>query len=726
MGTHRCARAASIESLERRQLMTAVLDSAVNPANGHVYKLLDAATWADAQAAARQLGGDLVTVNDADEQAWVWSTFSPSADLFWIGINDEDRDGVFTWASGQQPAYTNWAAGEPNDSYATGEYDGTMWAEHGGAWNDLGPASYQGKLQKAVVEISPGADLTARVTSTPVKATAGGSINALFTVDNAGANSVTAAFAYAVYLSRDGAVDADDVPLGTGAFRTNVMVHGYAQPAGYDTVLPTGLAPGRYRILVRVDADDEVAETDETNNVAASDWIDVGGTAAPVYRDVTGRIRDNDGSPLNGVRVAVGDRVAYTDYDGGSRRLDGVIDGDFELRKALVGYDVSFGGVFSHFRPADVSEVPLRLNPTADGWAARSIGVGPFMSYDPAARGGALPARVALRTLTFANSSATDGDGKVYLHVDLRNAANSIVPTTRPPAIIAATARYKATVAAVTAKLSALGFREADGSPLAVTESLAPGSAAAAAVRAFREATFGYAVADPRKPNRSRPELTLVDGRFATALNERVASPSFPLWLPAATGRWVGGPAGYATRATWVHLQQLSGALPDVTTWALTAASTATGAWTGPAFHDGPAYGGAAAGFGWVGTDARATSGLADGEVGTAAAHRFWEPVPGVPKHKVRLIGGKAVAIPDPAQLNVTWRYRADYDQAKTKAAIEWLLLNGNVRVAFNDPQILADLGAIKVKGASVKLLRTDLVPTAGYDTQVGARFRNA
>jgi len=725
MGTHRRPRATAIEPLEHRRLMTAVLDSAVNPANGHTYKLLDAATWADAQAAARQLGGDLVTVNDADEQAWIWSTFSPSADLFWIGINDEDRDGVFTWASGERVGYTNWSAGEPNDSYAAGEYHGTMWGEQAGAWNDLGPTSYQGKLQKAVVEVAPGADLIARVGGTPARAAAGGAVTFSVTVANTGANGVTAATTYAVYVSADGTLDDADVPLGTRTPGppTDSLGHGESRDFTDADVLPTGLAPGRYRLLVRVDPADAVGENNETNNVAASDWIDVGGTAAPVYRDVAGRVRDADGAPLNGVRVTLAGRVAFTDYDSG-KRLDGTLDGDFFVRKALVGYNVSFGGVFSHFRPASVAEGKLLLDEGTDaGVASRSVAPGPFMTYDPAARGGGLPAVVTLRALTMVGSTASSADGTVRLHRDLRNAANSVAPSTRPPALVAAGARYKATVAAVTARLSALGFREADGSALAVTESLPAGSAAAAAVATFREITLGYAKADPRTANRSRPERPVVDAPFVAALNAATNYPH-PAWTSAATGAWVGGAAAYANGRTVLRLQSLAGALPGVTTWAVTAGSTATGAWTGPALLDGPGYGGAAAALGWVGTDARATSGLADNEIGIAAGHRFWEPVPGVPASKVRLLGGKAAAMPDPAHLNVTWRYRADYDQAQTKAAIDWLLLNGDVRVAFNDPQILADLGAIKVTGGRLALLRRDLVPTAGYDTQVGVRFR--
>ena len=70
-----------------------------NPANTHTYYLLEPdITWAQAEAEANSLGGHLVTINDAAEQAWVWSTFG-ERDL-WIGINDVAVEGSFVWVSG--------------------------------------------------------------------------------------------------------------------------------------------------------------------------------------------------------------------------------------------------------------------------------------------------------------------------------------------------------------------------------------------------------------------------------------------------------------------------------------------------------------------------------------------------------------------------------------------------------------------------------------------------
>jgi hypothetical protein len=82
--------------------------------------------WSDAQAYAVTLGGNLTTVNDAAENAWLLSTFQASAIAaqaaahpgsgllaMWIGLNDIDAEGTYTWVGGGASSYRNWEEGEP-------------------------------------------------------------------------------------------------------------------------------------------------------------------------------------------------------------------------------------------------------------------------------------------------------------------------------------------------------------------------------------------------------------------------------------------------------------------------------------------------------------------------------------------------------------------------------------------------------------------------------------
>ena len=48
----------------------------INPANGRAYQLTGQTSWGHAQMAAVKAGGNLVTIDDAVEHAFVYSTFS--------------------------------------------------------------------------------------------------------------------------------------------------------------------------------------------------------------------------------------------------------------------------------------------------------------------------------------------------------------------------------------------------------------------------------------------------------------------------------------------------------------------------------------------------------------------------------------------------------------------------------------------------------------------------
>jgi hypothetical protein len=116
-----------------------------NAANGSVYFLLANSTWTEAQAKAVQLGGHLVTVNDAGENAWLVDTFcnfGGQPRSLWIGFNDAAQEGTWVWVSGQPVGFTNWRPGEPNDGNGSGEnyayIYGPIAGQPGllGRWND--------------------------------------------------------------------------------------------------------------------------------------------------------------------------------------------------------------------------------------------------------------------------------------------------------------------------------------------------------------------------------------------------------------------------------------------------------------------------------------------------------------------------------------------------------------------------------------------------------------
>lgn len=93
-------------------------------------------TWTDAQVECAAYGYHLADLDDAGEDAWLWSmATATSASNWWIGLNDLGSEGAFEWDAGSDTRYTNWRAGEPNDY--DGAEDCVWYASTGaGAWND--------------------------------------------------------------------------------------------------------------------------------------------------------------------------------------------------------------------------------------------------------------------------------------------------------------------------------------------------------------------------------------------------------------------------------------------------------------------------------------------------------------------------------------------------------------------------------------------------------------
>jgi len=118
-----------------------------NPANGHIYYLLAEDSWQNSEAQAVALGGHLATVNDQDEQAWIFTTFNAYGGVnrsLWIGLSDAAQEGDFQWVTGEALDYTHWLPLQPDNSPATdGETYvhmlnvGNIFGNPAGFWNDL-------------------------------------------------------------------------------------------------------------------------------------------------------------------------------------------------------------------------------------------------------------------------------------------------------------------------------------------------------------------------------------------------------------------------------------------------------------------------------------------------------------------------------------------------------------------------------------------------------------
>ncbi len=100
--------------------------------NGHHYLIVnkDNLSWSTANQICEAIGGHLVTITSAEEQASVEENNSKDLDL-WIGGYEESTN-VWAWVTGEKWDYTNWGEGEPNNM--DNEHYAAVWPKQ---WNDM-------------------------------------------------------------------------------------------------------------------------------------------------------------------------------------------------------------------------------------------------------------------------------------------------------------------------------------------------------------------------------------------------------------------------------------------------------------------------------------------------------------------------------------------------------------------------------------------------------------
>ena len=145
-----------------------ILETVVNPANNHTYYLLSDSSWSDAADAARGLDGFLVTINDAEENDWLFDTFAIDGEQrrhLWTGLSDRAEEGQFRWHDGQPFLYRSWGADQPATSGDDEDHVHIAGTNMGdiepGTWNDLEDDPQYFPVY-GVVEVGEGADFALR------------------------------------------------------------------------------------------------------------------------------------------------------------------------------------------------------------------------------------------------------------------------------------------------------------------------------------------------------------------------------------------------------------------------------------------------------------------------------------------------------------------------------------------------------------------------------------
>ena len=144
------------------------LQSAVtNPNNGHIYLLTEAKTWTEAQSEATKLGGNLVSINNAEEQQWLWKNFSIVGN-YWIGLKRNLSNNSWEWVNGETATYFNWDPDEPNNAGGIENYGMIIGSQDvfydQGKWNDYSDTnSLRGNGIRGIIEISSQAVLDQKI-----------------------------------------------------------------------------------------------------------------------------------------------------------------------------------------------------------------------------------------------------------------------------------------------------------------------------------------------------------------------------------------------------------------------------------------------------------------------------------------------------------------------------------------------------------------------------------
>ncbi len=71
-------------------------------------------TWDNQKTLAESLGGSLVTIRSADENAAILAALATAQNV-WIGFYYDTNDNEWAWQDGSTASYTNWGPGEPNN-----------------------------------------------------------------------------------------------------------------------------------------------------------------------------------------------------------------------------------------------------------------------------------------------------------------------------------------------------------------------------------------------------------------------------------------------------------------------------------------------------------------------------------------------------------------------------------------------------------------------------------
>lgn len=137
------AKSLSSSSPPKSQVLLRPKDSVEH--RGKYYKIFNTfLSWPEARDKCVELGGQLATVKNADENEFILALASrASSDSFWLGATDEASEGNWVWVDGTPVTFTNWAPEQPSNHDQAEHYLYLLirherdWVKQEMKWGDL-------------------------------------------------------------------------------------------------------------------------------------------------------------------------------------------------------------------------------------------------------------------------------------------------------------------------------------------------------------------------------------------------------------------------------------------------------------------------------------------------------------------------------------------------------------------------------------------------------------
>ncbi|XP_070537351.1 macrophage mannose receptor 1-like [Ptychodera flava] len=94
-------------------------------------------TWAESRKYCRSVGGELLSLHDANETSWIISRLKlESRRSWWIGLREYGFDENYEWSDGTPLDYENWQQNEPNDYHGEEQCVHILGSSDNATWND--------------------------------------------------------------------------------------------------------------------------------------------------------------------------------------------------------------------------------------------------------------------------------------------------------------------------------------------------------------------------------------------------------------------------------------------------------------------------------------------------------------------------------------------------------------------------------------------------------------